>query len=407
MNDMDKQCDQMRPYRLGNMIQHYDWGGRDDRAFIAHLVGKEAEPGVAYAELWMGTHPSAPSRVLDPNDGACDLAQWIAIDPAQRLGKAQATKHKGQIPYLFKVLSAEKALSIQAHPDLTQAQKLHAEDPQHYPDSNHKPEIAIALDYLDALVGFISESELTLVLQRFPSLKNLMTTTEGEPVQIETGVKGILTLSQSNPEKISECIKDIFLQISRGEDLSESDQLFLGEYETYGPNDVGLLFLLLLNRVRLGPDEAVFLAPGVPHAYLKGNIIECMANSDNVVRLGLTPKYCDAKALSMILDYSSGVDCRVKTSSDGFLTEYLTPTTEFLVKSLSLLQGESRAFSYRSGLTMFLVSEGEIALKWGAENRACTCIYRRGDAFITPAKLTEFTLYAKGHSKLFLVDIPD
>jgi mannose-6-phosphate isomerase len=406
MNDMDKQCDQTRPYRLGTLIQHYDWGGKDDRAFIAHLVGKEAEAGVAYAELWMGTHPSAPSRVLDPQNGASNLAQWIAIDPVQRLGKVPADKHKDQLPYLFKVLSAEAALSIQAHPDLKQAQQLHTEDPQHYPDSNHKPEIAIALDYLDALVGFISESELAKTLQRFPSLRNLMTTTEGAPVQIESGVKRILTLSQSDPGRISGCIEEIFSQINKSEDLSESDQLFLGEYDTYGPEDVGLLFLLLLKRVMLGPGEAVFLAPGVPHAYLKGNIIECMANSDNVVRLGLTPKYCDAKALSLILDYSSGIDYRVKTSSDGFLTEYLTPTDEFLVKSLSLLQGESRAFSYRSGLTMFLVVEGEIALKWGSEKQACTCIYRRGNAFITPAALKAFTLHAKGHSKLFLVDIP-
>ena len=399
-------CEHGRPYRLDCQVQHYEWGARGDRAYISHLIGKTAEEDLAYAELWMGAHPNAQSMVISLDDDKLDLASWISQDPESSLGQETNLNHSGQLPYLFKVLSAEKALSIQAHPNRDQAKRLHLADPQHYPDTNHKPEIAIALDFLDALVGFISHSAFVDLLDQLPPLKQLLSRSSETTNSLENAVKYILQSSTSNSEVIKDCLTGIHQHIRSKQQQNDLEQLFLSEYEEYGPSDVGLLFLFLLNRIRLSPGEAIFLPPGVPHAYLKGNIVECMANSDNVVRLGLTPKFCDAPTLKEILDFSQGLNYSVETSSDGFLTEYLTPAKEFRVKSLALLEGESRAFSYRSGLTMFLVVEGETALKWGDDNQLCSCMYRRGNVFIVPATLSQFTIHSKSHCKLFLVDIP-
>ena len=135
-----------RPYRLHNQIQHYAWGTRDNDAFIPHLLQFDPEPGVPYAELWIGTHPKAPSQVELPDGSMMLLHDWIAQEPRAALGKAVHARFGG-LPFLFKVLSAAQSLSIQAHPNKAQAETLHEQDPAHYPDDNHKPEIAIALDH--------------------------------------------------------------------------------------------------------------------------------------------------------------------------------------------------------------------------------------------------------------------
>lgn len=405
-NDHKQDCKQARPYRLLNQIQHYAWGGCDDRAYIAHLIGIQTEPHEPFAELWMGAHPSAPSMVLDPEGGKRPLLSWIREDPKNRLGELPNQKFGAALPYLFKVLSADRALSIQAHPNKEQARHLHQIKAEHYPDNNHKPEVAIALDFLDALVGFIPQSEYRELLATTPELGELLSSEPTGDCDLQQDVLLLLKLSVENQEKLTACQQNIYKRISGSTTRSDAESLFLQEYDAYGPDDMGLLFILLMKRVRLNAGEAIFLLPGIPHAYLKGNIIECMANSDNVVRLGLTNKFRDAGTLAEILDFSEDHDCRVETSSDGYMIEYLTPTDEFRVKSLSLIQGESRAFTYHTGLTMFLIIEGEITLKWGDKDHICSCMYRRGNAFIAPANLNEFTIVSKNHCKMFLVDIP-
>ncbi|OQA94318.1 MAG: Mannose-6-phosphate isomerase [Chloroflexi bacterium ADurb.Bin222] len=144
-----------RPFRLHNAIQPYPWGSRGAEAFIPRLLGIPAAPEQPYAELWIGAHPNAPSRVF-LGDEPLSLATLIAREPVAMLGAAVAQRFDNQLPFLFKVLSAAEPLSIQAHPDKVQAERLHARDPQHYPDANHKPEVAIALDRLTALAGLKS-----------------------------------------------------------------------------------------------------------------------------------------------------------------------------------------------------------------------------------------------------------
>jgi len=389
---------------MKNEVQHYNWGSRDDQAFIAHLLGIPPEDNKPFAELWMGVHPKAPSFIIDPENTPQKLADWISEAPPEHLGYADSLPPT--LPYLLKVLSAGQALSIQAHPNKSQAQILHRNDPEHYPDDNHKPEIAIAIDYLDALVGFISHDSYQKLLATTPEIFDLLQHKGFAQTNLKAAILYLLELSTQNTDKITSCITSLQNRFSKKIGADETELLFLELVQEHGTTDVGLIFLFFLNRVHLGSGEAVYLPPGIPHAYLKGNIIECMANSDNVVRLGLTEKFCDAPALSQILNFDEITNFNVETTNDGYLTEYLLPVKEFAVKTLDLLQGESRAFSFRDSLSMFLVLDGEISLHWGMGTSLCTYIYRRGDSFITPANLKDFHIQAKNHSKLFLVDIP-
>jgi len=399
-------CQDSRPYRLENMVQNYAWGTRNADAFIPDLLGIKAEPHETYAELWMGVHPKAPSAVIASEHGPQHLSTWISENLDERLSNKQEHSHLTGLPYLLKVLSAGEALSIQAHPNKTQAEILHQQDPEHYPDGNHKPEIAIALDHLDALVGFISDSQYAELLQKYPELDALLTQNQHGPLNLREGLHHIFDVWEHDGNVISDTIQKLHEGLRLKDNPDESEQLFLEQFDKRGAKDIGLIFIFLLNRIHLGPGEAIFLGPGVPHAYLKGNIIECMANSDNVVRLGLTDKFCDAGALRDILVYDEKVDYQIRPSLQGHLIEYDTPVTEFSIKSLDLSEGNSERVTSHSSLTMYLLVEGEICLYWGDNHKTCTCVIKRGDSFITPANLSDYEIRAQQDSKLYLVELP-
>ncbi len=406
MNPESSQQQLPRPYRLKNTIQHYEWGKRNQQALIAELLGLDPEQDKPYAELWIGTHPKAPSQIIDPDNGLINLADWISQNPNEHLRSDQAKAFPTELPFLFKVLSADQALSIQAHPNKEQAQQLHQHDPEHYPDANHKPEIAIAIDSLDALIGFISEAEYHELMQSVPELTGLLQNRKAIDLSLTNTILTLLELAETSPDQIETCIIAIENRFESKNRPTETELLFLEQAEIHGQKDIGLLFLLFLNRVQLAPGEAVFLPPGIPHAYLKGNIIECMANSDNVVRLGLTNKFCDAQALAEVLNFQDDSDFRVKTITDNLLTEYDTPTKEYRVKSLTMPHGESVDFSNQTKLSIYFVLEGQVNLHWCSDVESCCNVYRRGDSFVVPANLHQFTLQARNNSKLYLVDIP-
>ena len=159
-----------RPYKLKNKIQNYEWGTKNNKAFIPGFLGIPAEPDVPYAELWIGAHPKAPSEI--EIDGILyPLNKVIEQFPVERLGQYASEKFGNKFPYLLKVLSAARALSIQTHPNKKQAVKLHAADPVNYPDDNHKPEIAIALDSLTAIAGFRPVIDIIANLKKYPQLQ--------------------------------------------------------------------------------------------------------------------------------------------------------------------------------------------------------------------------------------------
>ncbi|CAM9673949.1 unnamed protein product, partial [Phaeothamnion confervicola] len=165
--------------RLNCPVQKYAWGKRGRDSKVAQLKSNdnaafEVDEEECFAELWMGTHPNGPSRVApEPGD---DIGSGIFLvelleDNPHYLGDLI---HEGDLPFLFKVLSINKALSIQAHPDKATAGRIYAARPDLYKDDNHKPEMAVALSSFEGLCGFRPFHEIVYNLHRYPELRSLV-----------------------------------------------------------------------------------------------------------------------------------------------------------------------------------------------------------------------------------------
>ncbi len=420
---------------MQNEIQPYEWGTRGREAFIPRLLGFEPEPGRPYAELWIGAHSKAPSKIM-VNGGTVPLDQWIAAHPEEILGQAVVRRFGPRLPFLLKVLSAGEALSIQAHPDKTQAAALHARHPQHYPDDNHKPEIAVALEPLAALVGIKPLAGLLEALELYPELAGFIgqeaagrlrseyAAGEAEPSQLSRILfASLLRRSVTHAGELSEAIDHLAVRLrSRRGSFREPEALFLELREKYPGPDVGLFFLFLLNLVHLQEGQAIFTHAGVPHAYLKGNMIECMANSDNVVRVGLTPKFKDAETLVEIMDYEPRPAQIVRAGKEkaSSLNEvrYSTPSDEFLVTRLRLGPGQEKRRATGGRISFLLLIKGHVQIAWdtaakgdvGAERDAGDKGGKDellpGQSVLLPAILKEYRLKASQPAEVFLAEVP-
>lgn len=414
---------QPRPYRIHNQIQHYAWGTRGASALIPQLLGIPPDPDTPYAELWMGAHPKAPSLVELPDASRISLDTWIANHPEETLG-ASVARQFGKLPFLFKVLTAEEALSIQAHPNKAQARVLHDCDPEHYPDDNHKPEIAVALDRLSALVGFRPLPELTEVLRQYPPLADFagpqavdavliaQTPTPAEAQALVHALfSAIVQRSIDEPKALEATIQRLVARFATRKYVIEREIRFLRLYEHYGSRDVGLLASLLLNLVDLAPGEAIFTGAGVPHAYLEGNILECMANSDNVIRVGLTPKFKDAEALLEIVVTTPGtpdiLDGNPTILPGGAVQAiYTSPAPEFQLQRWQLGAGVTHVVDKGAIPAILLVLKGEIEIAWD-ESTDGIATYRRGESAFLPACLTNYRLHAEGEAEIVQASVPD
>jgi mannose-6-phosphate isomerase len=408
-----------RPYRLRNQIQHYAWGTHDGEAYIARLLGLEPEPGTPYAELWLGAHPKAPSSALIDGQHAVPLDAWISDHPLAALGGPVAERFGG-LPFLLKVLSAGESLSIQAHPTRDQARALHAADPEHYPDDNHKPEIAIALDELTALMGVKPLTELRATLKRYAEIRDFIgrpadalvtgsATADGKDQDGpgETAFKALIARAEGEPASLSEAVEALAGRLEAQPTRTESEALFLGLQSRYGDRDVGLFALFLFNLIHLGSGDAIFTEAGVPHAYLRGNIIECMANSDNVVRVGLTPKFRDAQTLMAIADARPRAPESVATEARtcgaaSRATCYLTPAAEFELVRFDLSGGDTCVRPADVGPSIVLAMSGRIDLVWTSGQFAL----QRGESAFIPACAGEVRLHAAYTAQLFEARVP-
>ena len=272
----------------------------------------------------MGTHPSNPSKDLTTGRTLLDLV----TENRALLSQTVIEKYGPQVPFLFKVLSINQSLSIQAHPDKKHAEELHARDPKNYKDDNHKPEMSITLTPFECLYGFRALSEISHFLETIPSLRSLVgDAAAAEFVQTakqvgdeisDAGKKALQKvfgdlMSSSQEDVAKELSKLVEQAKSEGENfagggVASTKGAVLAElveriYGQYG-DDIGLFVMFLLNYLTLQPGEALFMGANGIHAYLSGDIIECMASSDNVVRAGLTPKFKDVDTLVGMLDYN-------------------------------------------------------------------------------------------------------
>lgn len=288
----------MSVFALDGVIRPYAWGSR---TAIPALLGipPTGEPA---AELWYGAHPGDPSRVGDST-----LDKLIGVEPERMLGASVVRNLGPQLPFLLKVLAAETALSIQVHPNLAQARAGYAAEDalglprdapyRNYKDANHKPELLCALSEFDALCGFRPVGE-TLRLLDALELAWLRDVLARDGLRV--AFTALLSLDEPAP-----LVEAVVAGLPR---LAESEWAQLGDALTRVarefPGDAGIAVALLLNFVRLAPGEAIYLAPGNVHSYLSGSGVEILANSDNVLRCGFTPKHVDVAELLQITDFA-------------------------------------------------------------------------------------------------------
>ncbi|KAF5341179.1 hypothetical protein D9611_006085 [Ephemerocybe angulata] len=378
-----------RVFKVIPTIQQYDWGkvGREAKvaqfAEASQLPGFSVDEGAPYAELWMGTHSSSPSVVKDSGDLLSDhLREHQDLIGSQIIDKFEDAKN-GNLPFLFKVLSIAKALSIQSHPDKETAKQLHAISPKIYKDPNHKPEMALALTDFEALCGFRPVNDIARNLRDTPELESIIPATIlHDFYQLETqdtpkekvALKNLFAAVMTTPtEKVHSAVEAIVQRYQREQIPDEKLHSLILRLHSQFPHDIGILCPYLLNILHLKPGEAIFLGAGEPHAYISGEAIECMANSDNVIRAGLTPKLRDVPNLVLGLTYETGEGTRHHVSPDAFSTEeqegaqsllYDPPIEEFSVLRLDIPKGTSAAQRAVAGPSLAIVTAGEGTLSW-------------------------------------------
>ena len=405
-----------KPLRLHNTIQHYKWGSTLPNAYIPQLLGINREQNTNYAELWIGSHPSAPSKI-NIEDDLVSLNDLIHRFPEFILGKSVANQFNNKLPFLFKVLSAAEALSIQTHPSKGQADLLHKTDRKHYPDTNHKPEMAIALDSLTALAGFATYYQCHKTVLQYPEISDFLgrdalsdlfplrkLSRKQQSEQLRQMYQTFIHLTQTKPGLYQRSVNALAKRLrSKQTHRSLRENLFLDSQEKYGSADVGLFSLFLLRMITLKAGEAIAISPGIPHAYIKGNIIECMANSDNVVRAGLTKKFQDTRTLMTILDYTPNPVQIISPVRTGKEFEYPVFTPEFKISRVELT-GDSQIFNTANQIEIFLIINGDGILSWNFnENKEKIS---KGHSYIVPGILDNYTISARSPMILFRVQVP-
>ncbi|MEU6078891.1 mannose-6-phosphate isomerase, class I [Streptomyces sp. NPDC047108] len=386
--------------RLANTVRPYAWGST---TAIPRLLGFEPT-GEPQAELWMGAHPGAPSRV-DRGAGPLALSDAIAADPEGHLGTAVTDRFGPRLPFLFKILAAGAPLSLQVHPDLAQANEGHADEEargvpidaphRNYKDANHKPELICALTPFEGLCGFRPEREAADLLASLDvdSLKPYVDILHAQPEAdaLREVLTAVLTADRT---AMAETVTQAAAAAER---LAEVDGPHQDAYAAcaflarHYPGDPGVIAAMLLNHVTLQPGEALFLSAGVPHAYLSGLGVEIMANSDNVLRCGLTPKHIDVPELLRIVRFESTAPGVLRPEPVGGEETYETPVEEFrLSRYVLAAAGEGRRIP--SGTPQILLcTDGSALLRSGTDELRL----EQGESAFLPAG-EEATLTGEG-----------
>jgi mannose-6-phosphate isomerase len=394
---------------LKNTVQKYAWGST---TAIQALLGEKNFSHEPMAELWMGTHPKAPSRINYEGKWVT-LSDLIAEDPHSILGSMVAEKFRNQLPYLFKVLAAAKPLSIQAHPGLELAVRGFANENEqeipinaahrNYKDANHKPECICALSAFWALYGFRKIDDILFLMGKIcPGGLG------GEIAQLKKhsdskGLKVFYTdLMSMDTEQKTRVINEA---TQNARHLSDEDPAFywVTKLSREYPLDIGLLSPLFLNLIQLQPGQALFLPAGELHAYLEGLGIELMANSDNVLRGGLTPKHVDVPELLKVLNFKPRpIKILKEKRSQNTEKIYTSFAEEFVLSAISISAGEFYRSSDLQSAQILLCTEGQadVADK-GSQN---TLHIKKGDSVFISAAARSYTL--KGDAVFYKAAVP-
>jgi mannose-6-phosphate isomerase len=398
-------------YRLTNTVQPYAWGST---SVIADLLGVP-DDGRPKAELWIGAHPTAPSRLPDGRP----LGQAIEADAARLVGTGVAAEFGPRLPYLLKVLSAAAPLSLQVHPNAEQAAAGFADEEERgvtadapdrrYRDPFHKPEMVLALERFEALCGLRDAAQTSALLDTlevdhpaWPRLHSLLSGPDAVGALRDT-VGWLLGGDERLPSLV-----DAVARAAAVAPVSPELTTAVALAEQY-PGDSGVLVALLLNRVTLAPGEAMFLPAGNLHAYLKGTAIEVMAASDNVLRAGLTSKHVDAAEVLRIGDFTPQALPMVEPERHGAVTVYRPGAAEFELGYVEL--GAADAENWHelpmTGPRSLLVLRGAVEVATGTGSAAgggAAEQVGRGTSLFVPAAAG--TLRLRGQGAVVVAAVP-
>jgi len=385
---------------LGNPIREYAWGSR---SAIAELLAQPTPSPRPQAEIWMGAHPTDPSRARC-SDSWVPLPDLLRADPTGLLGERAAARFDGEFPFLFKVLAAAQPLSIQAHPNREQAREgferenaagiaLGARE-RSYPDPHPKPELICALSPFSALCGFRPIPE---IVRAFRESEVDAFSTEVESLESEADSKALERLFaavwNADADRIGRGIEQVVTNAKRRSE--DPAARWMTAIAALYPGDAGVLAPLYLNLVSLAPGEAMYLGAGELHSYLEGTGIEIMGNSDNVLRGGLTDKHVDILELSRVLRFEPHepeVLLPRETSTGERVFE--TPAHEFELAVLTVVEDKPWRSARLRGVEILLAIEGEMTITDRGAGESFTLA--RGASVLIPDSVESYELTGAG-----------
>ena len=370
-------------YSLKNPIQNYAWGSTTSLVALFGIANENNEP---QAEMWMGAHPNGCSKVSVAGKEML-LSDLIASNPQVVLGERQLQSFGG-LPYLLKLLAADKPLSIQVHPEKSRAAAGFARENaaglavdapnRNYRDGNHKPELVYALTRYKAMNAFRPIAEIVTLFEQSgcTTLAEQVVNLKENPTSEQLGAffRFILSLQGEQKETALAQLFDNIEAKGHHTDLCDPFQTVMELAQEY-PGDVGLFSPLMLNVIELQPGQAMFLDAQTPHAYLKGTGVEIMANSDNVLRAGLTPKYMDVDELVANTRFIPVPADQLLTTPiiDGVVSNYPVPVDDFCFQVITLNAADVACTHYQQtvvGAEILLCIEGEMSIQTDAQELA-------------------------------------
>ena len=360
---------------LRGAVRTYAWGSR---TAIAELTGRPSPTAHPEAELWFGAHPGDPAW-LQTQMGERSLLEALQEDPEGQLGVTTRDRFGDTLPFLVKVLAADEPLSLQAHPSAEQAAEGFARENRlgiplsapmrNYRDSSHKPELLVALGPFEALAGFRPVARTVELMRALcvPMLDPHIGLLADQPDA--DGLRVLFTTWITAPQPDLDVLVPAVLDgaihyVRSGHTAFVAEAKTVLELGERYPGDAGVLAALLLNRISLRCGEGIYLPAGNLHAYLHGVGVEVMANSDNVLRGGLTPKHVDVPELLRVLNFTPTAESalRPQTTTDGMELVYATPAPEFAVSVLHVrgehVGHEIDAPAHHDGPQILLCTEG-------------------------------------------------
>ncbi|KAH8128481.1 hypothetical protein ACSS6W_003551 [Trichoderma asperelloides] len=364
-----------RLFQLSGTCNNYPWGKKGHQSLAAQLCKKTPGTDFAinddeyYSELWFGDYPDFPARDLETGQ---TLAELLNSNEEKLLGSYAVEKFGNHLPFLPKILSIAKALPLQIHPNKSLAAKLHEKDPEKFSDSNHKPEIAVALSRFELFAGWRELSQISPMFN-IPSLRRFLpneSNTWNEET-LRNVVRGILKADEQTIQNIEKDLRQQSLEdIQKLGYPSSTFELIQRLQSQYSATDPGLLIAILcMNFFVLEPGEAIFIPADGVHCYLSGDIVECMARSNNMLSGGLCPvadrDNVDLFSETLKIDSSTQADnlkLPAKPSKDGasgYTMVYQPPIGEFDLVRIDMPAGKEELIWNHKGPAVAIAISGE------------------------------------------------